>query len=81
VTKGEARKAAEAARAKYDIPAEGRLTEVDKCYIELAGDDPSQPAPVRDILVWRARFRIRNGWRELSVEDATGKIVRVRKSR
>jgi len=81
VTRGEARRAAEAAREQCDIPPEGRLYAVDKRHIELAGDDPSQPAPVKDVLVWLARFRIRHGWTELAVDDASGQIVRVRRSR
>ena len=81
MTRGEARRAAEAAREQCDIPPEGRLYAVDKRHIELAGSDPAQPAPVKDVLVWLARFRIRNGWTELAVDDASGQIVRVRRSR
>lgn len=81
MTKGEARQAAEAARGKYDIPPEGRLHTVEKKYIELAGEDPMQPGPVRDVLVWLARFRIGLGSVELALDDRSGQVVRVQKSR
>ena len=78
----EARKAAEAARKGHQIPDDYRLQTIEQQYIEIAGQDPTQPAPVRDVLVWSARF-YGDHWRwvELSVDDTNGKIVRVLNSR
>lgn len=82
MTKVEARKAAEAGRKGNQIPDDYRLGTIDQQYIELAGKDPTQPAPVRDILVWSAKF-YGDTWRwvELCVDDANGQIVRVLNSR
>lgn len=82
MTKPEAKKAAEAARKGKKIPDEFRLKTIEQQYIEVAGEDASQPAPVRDVLVWSARFFGEIGQSvELCVDDSNGQIVRVRKSR
>ncbi len=78
----EARKAAEAARKGKQVPDDYRLRTIEQQYIEIAGQDPTQPAPVRDVLVWSARFFGEIGQSvELCVDDSNGQIVRVRKSR
>ena len=46
MTRGEARRTAEAAREQSDVPPEGRLYTVDKRHIELAGSDTALPSPV-----------------------------------
>lgn len=82
MTKLEARKAAERVRKGNQIPDDYKLQTIEQQYIELAGDDPTHPEPVRDLLVWSATFNgERNRWIELSVDDATGKVARVMFSR
>lgn len=80
--KVDAKKAAEAGRKQHGVPDTYRLQTIEQQYIELAGDDPSQPAPVRDVLVWSAKFwGDEIPWIELSVDDDSGKVVRTLNSR
>jgi hypothetical protein len=36
---------------------------------------------VRDCVAWVVRFANDFGWRDLAIEDATGKVVRVERSK
>ena len=74
--------AANAAREQKEVPPEARFGTAERQYIELGDADPEKPSPVRDVLVWLVRYVFSGGrWVELAVEDATGEVVRVRRSR
>jgi len=76
-----ARTHAEQARPFHSVPADAELVDIERRYIELAGPDPTAPAPVRDLLAWVARFENENGWMDLAIDDHSGDVVRVERSR
>ena len=81
MTSEEAQRAAESARPEHEVPEAASVVSVEKRFIELAGSDPNTVAPVRDLLAWVVRFRSGIAWIDFAVDDATGEIVRVERSR
>ena len=76
-----ARAAAEAARGSAGVPDEYTFDSAEKRIIEIAQGPIDRPSPVRDCLAWVVRFTGDFGWRELAIEDATGQVVRVERSK
>lgn len=81
MTRDEARTIANQARAEYKIPDAATIAFVEERYIELTGVDEETAQLVRDALVWVVRFRAGSAWTDLAVEQKTGAIVRVERSR
>jgi hypothetical protein len=81
VTEQEARYRAEAARSTHEIDEGWRLVAAERRYILVAGPDLEEPAPVRDLLAWIVRFGAGISWTEVALDDRTGAIVRVERSR
>jgi hypothetical protein len=82
MTQEQAVAVAEAARDEKEVPPEAAFAAAEECFIELAGPDPEQPAPVRDVRVWLVRFDYEGGrWVELAVDSNTTQVVRVQRSR
>lgn len=80
-----ARERAGELRAGAGVPADFGLEWCRQRYIELeqARDQGrgGDRFPVRDALVWIARFSKDISWWELAIEDATGNLVRTQRSR
>jgi hypothetical protein len=82
MTREQAVAAAEAAREEKEVPPGAAIAAAEECFIELAGPDPEQPAPARDVRAWLVRFDFEGGrWVELAVDSKTVQVVRVRRSR
>jgi len=81
VRREEAEAIAERGRVAHEVPPAGTLADAEERWIEVAGVREEEADRVRDTRVWAVRFQHGNGWTELAVEDATGGIVRVRRSR
>jgi hypothetical protein len=82
MTREQAVAIAEAAREEKEVPPGSELGGVEPCFIELGEGDPEKPSQVRDVRVWLVRYDFDGGrWVELAVEDKTGQIVRVQRSR
>jgi hypothetical protein len=76
-----ARGAAEGARASAGVPADFQFESAQRRIIELGEADGASPTRVRDCVAWVVRFANDFGWRDLAIEDATGKVVRVERSK
>jgi hypothetical protein len=76
-----ARRAAETARVSAGVPAEYVLESAERRIIEVAEGPIERPSRVRDCLAWVVRFSGDFGWRDLAIEDATGLVVRVERSK
>lgn len=76
-----ARGAAEGARASAGVPGDYRFESAQRRIIELGEGDGATPSRVRDCLAWVVRYAGDLGWRDLAIEDATGKVVRVERSK
>ncbi len=72
---------AEQARPNYQLPESWKRLACERRYIEVADGSAEQPAPTRDLLVWVVRFGDYLGWAELAVDDGTGRVVRMERSR
>jgi hypothetical protein len=72
-----ARRIAERERVRHEVPSGHALRGAERRIIEL---DVGQER-VRDVLVWVVRFQAGIAWAELAVEDGSGDVVRVQKSR
>ncbi len=82
MTRDQAVAAANAAREDKLVPEGAQVGSAERHYIELGEGPVEKPSPVRDVLVWLVRYVFSGGrWVELAVEDATAKVVRVRRSR
>jgi len=87
MTEQEARAAADAARRRFSISLGLKAASAERRWIELTHGDPNRPsdtpAPVRDALVWIVHYPRdgRSGSVELAIEDSTGQVVRVERSR
>jgi len=79
VDEATARALAEAARPARDVPPGYALVASERRIIELV--EGTGPGPVRDALVWIVRFAEGIRWMELAVEEASGQVVRVQRSR
>lgn len=79
----QAQEVAERERSRSGVPREAQLRQIEQRFIELAGPDRELPAPVRDLLVWAATFEFKEGarWVELAIDDRTGEVVRIERSR
>ncbi len=81
MTLSEARERAEAARAEHDVGPEWALDDLERRFIQLGGTARDEPATVRDLLAWVARFSRGIAWVDLALDDRTGAVVRVERSR
>lgn len=82
MTREQAVAIAEAAREEKEVPQGAELGAAEQCFIELGDPDPEKPSPVRDVRAWLVRYDFEGGrWVELAVEDTSGQIVRVLRSR
>lgn len=81
MTEAEAIRQAEGARGRYQIAPSWTAISTERRFIALAGPDREQPAPVRDVLAWVVRFGDELSWAELALDDRTGAILRVERSR
>jgi hypothetical protein len=82
MTREQAVAIADAAREEKEVPPAAALGAVEQCFIELGDPDPEKPSPVRDVRVWLVRYDFEGGrWVELAVDDKSGQIVRVLRSR
>lgn len=81
MTEQEARVRAEQARWVHEVLPAAMIVWAEERYIELPEREPEIPAPVRDVLVWVVRFQQGIMWKDLAVDDLTGRIVRVEQSR
>ncbi len=81
MTEAEARRSAERARAAHAIAASWQLLAAERRYIALGGPNPEEPAPVRDLLAWVVRFGDALSWADLALDDRSGAVVRVERSR
>jgi hypothetical protein len=76
-----ARGAAEGAKAAAGVPADFVFESAQRRYIELAENGADVPSRVRDCLAWVVRYSNDFGFRDLAIEDATGQVVRVERSK
>lgn len=76
-----ARAMAESARGSNGVPPDYALDSIEKRIIEVAEGPIDRPSAIRDCLAWVVRFTGDFGWRELSIEDATGQVVRIERSK
>ena len=76
-----ARRAAEEARTSSKVPADYLLESAQRKIIELAERGSETPSRVRDCLAWVVRFTGDFGWCDLAIEEATGRVVRVERSK
>jgi len=81
VTAQEASRRAEDARARHEIAPGWEVLSVERRFILLAGEDREEPAPARDLLAWVVRFGDDLSWAELAMDDRSGAVVRVERSR
>jgi len=81
VVEQEARKHAEAERAKAGVPEVFQLEWVQQRYIEISRSQPDGRLLVRDFLAWIAHFSLGQAWWELALNDATGHVLRTARSR
>jgi len=72
---------AEAARGAHGVPPDFQLTGAQRRIIEIGAQAPDRPGKVRDCVAWLVRFAHEIAWIELGVDDQTGLVVRVRRSR
>jgi hypothetical protein len=77
----EAAAIAERERGPREVPAAAERQPAEPRWIEVAERDGDGPWRVRDVLVWVVRFAVRISWIDLLIADATGRVVRVDKSR
>lgn len=80
MTETEARAIAEAQREAHEVPEDATIQWAERRIIELL-ETPPPEALVRDVVVWIVRFARPLGFHELAVDESTGDIVRVERSR
>lgn len=81
MTREEAIARAEATRLPNRVPAEAEVGGAELRWIEIPELIAKEPGPVRDSLAWCVKFLFLPSWIEVAVEDSTGEIVRVERSR
>jgi hypothetical protein len=81
VSEQEARRKAEEQKGDYQVPADWRAGPAELRWIELLDGRLGEPGPVRDLRVWVVRYRTDVQWIDLAVDDGTGQVVRVERSR
>ncbi len=77
---------AEAAAPEFNVPADYAPQDVELRIVELVAgapivDELPPPGAVFDRKAWVVKFASGNLWVELTVDDDTARIVRVRRSR
>jgi hypothetical protein len=79
---------AESSRGTFRVPAELKLRGAQKVIIELVEgetrvvvDQPPEPGPVYDLVAWVVVFSGGYSSFQMTIDDATGRVVRVRRSR
>ena len=72
---------ATAGRPAHVVPAPYALRGCEPRIIELCAGSGGAGTLVRDVRVWIVRFQGGVAWVELAVDDVTGTIVRVQRSR
>lgn len=81
MTEQEARGKAHEARGQLALTSEWQISGAEKRLIELPEGFPEQPTRVRDCLAWIVRFINGPFWVDLAIDDASGDVVRVERSR
>jgi hypothetical protein len=85
VVEAAARDHAENGRAAAGVPADFSLESIRQRYIELLQERKTGAGEVQrlveDRLVWIARYAKDIAWWELAVDDQSGRVVRVQRSR
>jgi len=87
MTRDQAMAVAESARASFGVPAEFALKAADKRIVELVegetkvvADLPPEPGPRYDLVAWVVSFAGPAAFVQLTIDDATGRVVRIRRS-
>lgn len=81
MTEQEARRRAEESRTAAEIASGWQAIAAERRFVLLAGADREQPDRVRDVLAWVVRFAGGLSWAELAIDDRSGALVRVERSR
>jgi hypothetical protein len=86
VTRDQAIGIAAGARGRFDVPQEYTTQWAVLRIIEIVPgpsvrDALPDPGPVIDRHAWIVRFGVIPVWAELAVDDATGEVIRFRRSR
>jgi hypothetical protein len=81
MTEEDAKGRAEQSRAAHRVPMDWDLVQAELRYIQLGAEKREEPAQVRDLPAWVIHFTDGLTWAELALEDATGQVVRVERSR
>jgi hypothetical protein len=81
MTESDAIRRAEAGREAAGVQPGAAVSWAVRRFVEVAVGDPNAPGPVRDLLAWIVRFGNGRAWVDLAVDDRTGAIVRVERSR
>ena len=81
MTKEDALHRAEAQKGAHQVPADWRPGAPELRWIELASAGTATPGPVRDVRAWIVRYRTQIQWVDLAIDDGTGQVVRVERSR
>lgn len=76
-----AKQIASDARPDHGITAGYALQGAQRRIIEVTEDPSGAESRVRDVHVWIVRFQAGIAWAELAVDEATGRVVRVQRSR
>jgi len=69
------------ARPAHDVPAGYAFRSAEPRIIEITDGPSGTGALVRDVRVWIVRFQAGVAWAELAIDEATGSVVRVQRSR
>ncbi len=81
MTEQEARRKAEEQKGAHQVPGDWKASPAEPRWIEVVEAPVGNPGPVRDLRVWIIRYRTQIQWIDLAVDDATGQVVRVERSR
>lgn len=86
MTQDDAISMATAALGRFDVPADFKAQGAQQSIIEVVAgapvdERPEQPGPVRDVLAWLVMFSKELMFVEIAVDDNSGEIVRVVRSR
>lgn len=76
-----AKQIAETVRAQHDVTSGYRLRHAERRIIELLQSRTESDAWMRDVRVWVVRFQDGIRWIDLAIDEVTGDVVRVEKSR
>lgn len=77
---------AQAAAPAFAVPASYRPVAAELRIVELVQGAPLRdelppPGPVFDRIAWVVRLALGILWAELTIDDATGEVLRIRRSR